>query len=135
MFDQVVAAATDPDGTTRAVGRAIELARVSGGTVHVVAAVRRRRHLSVAEDRRAADTGLDSDAALLRRLEAMAARDSVAIRLHPLRSEPAEAITAVAEQERADLIVVGSKAERRARHLSDVSKAVMDRAACAVMVV
>jgi nucleotide-binding universal stress UspA family protein len=135
VFDQVVVGATDEDGATRAVTRAIEVARLSGGTVHVVAGLRRRRHLAVTEDRRRAERGLDPDEAVLRRLEAMAARQSVPIRIHPLRSEPAEAITAVAAEQGADLIVVGTGPERRSRHLSDVSKAVMDRADCAVMLV
>ncbi len=135
MFDQVVVGATDPEGAARAVTRAVDLARASGGTVHIVAALRRQRHLPVVEDRRGVDRGLDPDEVLLRRLGEMAAREQVPVRLHPLRSEPAEAITTVAAQEHADLIVIGSKAERRSRHLSDVSKAVMDRADCAVMVV
>jgi nucleotide-binding universal stress UspA family protein len=135
MFDHVVVGATDPEGAARAVTRAVDLARASGGTVHIVAALRRQRHLPVVEDRRGVDRGLDPDEVLLSQLGEMAAGQSVPVRLHPLRSEPAEAITAVAEQEHADLIVIGSKAERRSRHLSDVSKAVMDRAGCAVMVV
>jgi nucleotide-binding universal stress UspA family protein len=45
-----------------------------------------------------------------------------------------DAITRVAHEEEADLIVVGSKAARSAREPSSVPKAVMDRAARAVLV-
>jgi nucleotide-binding universal stress UspA family protein len=135
VFDKVVVGATDSKGATRAVTRALEVTRVSGGTLHVVVAVRRRRHVAVFEDRRAVDSGLDPDDALLRQFREMAARESVKLQLHPLRSEPAQAITAVAAEQAADLIVVGSGAEGRTRHLSGVPKAVMDRADCAVLVV
>ena len=65
----------------------------------------------------------------------VAARESVRVQLHPLQSEPAQAITAVAAEEGADLIVVGSRAGNGNRRLTDVPKAVMDCAECAVLVV
>ena len=65
----------------------------------------------------------------------MALSESVPVETHPVSSDPAEAITRVATEENADLIVVGSKAARGARQLSDVPKAVMDRADCAILVV
>jgi nucleotide-binding universal stress UspA family protein len=135
MFDRVVVGAADAEGVTRAVTRAIEVTRVSGGTVHVVVAHRRRRHLAVAEDRRAGDPGLDPDQALLRQFEEMAARQSVRIQLHPLESEPAQAITAVAAAQAADLVVVGSKTAHGHRQLNAVPQAVMDSVPCAVLVV
>ena len=135
MFDTVVVGATDSEGATRAVRRAIEVTRVAGGTLHVVMAVRRRRHVGLAEDRRAGTGGLDRDEALLGVFSQMAARESVRVQLHPLQSEPAEAITAVAAEQGADLIVLGSKADYGIRQLSSVPKAVMDRADCAVLVV
>lgn len=135
MFDRVVVGATDAEGVTRAFTRALEVTRASGGTVHVVVAQRRRRHLPVIEDRRAADHGLDPDRALLRQLEEMAARESVRIQLHPLQSEPAQAITAVAAEQVADLVVVGSETSHGHRQLSAVPQAVMDSVPCAVLVV
>jgi nucleotide-binding universal stress UspA family protein len=68
-------------------------------------------------------------------LRAMARAARVKVAVHPVASDPADAITQVAADERADLIVVGSKASRGTRQLSSVPKAVMDRASCAVMVV
>ena len=51
------------------------------------------------------------------------------------RGEPVEAITRVAAEEAADLIVVGSQADHGSRRLSSVPQAVMDRVECAVLVV
>jgi len=135
MFDRVVVGATDAQSATRAVTRAIELTRVSGGTLHVVLPARRRRPMAVGEERRSSDVRVDAEEALLRRIREMAARESVPLQLYPLQSDPAGAITAVALEQCADLIVVGAGPERRSRQLSDVPKAVMDRADCAVMVV
>jgi nucleotide-binding universal stress UspA family protein len=136
MFDTVVVGATDSEGATRAVRRAIELTRVSGGTLHVVLASRRRRRVPVTHDRRVHDGGLDPDVTLLDQFGRMAAQASVRVQLHPLDTAPAEAITTVASEEGADLIVVGSKHERGGtRQLSPVPRAVMDAAPCAVMVV
>ena len=64
----------------------------------------------------------------------MAALEAVRVETHPVASDPADAITRVATEEDADLIVVGSKAAHGTRQLSSVPKAVMDRAACAVLV-
>ncbi len=54
---------------------------------------------------------------------------------HPVLDDPARAITRVASEEGADLVVVGSGSDHGARALSAVPKAVMDHAACAVLVV
>ncbi len=51
------------------------------------------------------------------------------------RADPVEAITRVATQEGADLIVVGSQEADGSRHLSSVPQWVMDRVECAVLVV
>ena len=68
-------------------------------------------------------------------LREMAALEYVRVETHPVASDPADAITRVANEEDADLIVVGSRAAHGIRQLSSVPKAVLDRAACAVLVV
>jgi nucleotide-binding universal stress UspA family protein len=140
VFENVVVGATDSAGATRAVRRAIEVARASGGTLHIVAAlgtppagewdVRRD-----ARGRQGARGGAGQVSAMLDRLRAMATEAHVQVATHPVSAEPAEAITRVALQEDADLIVVGAKNDRGTRQLSSVPKAVMDKAACAVLVV
>jgi nucleotide-binding universal stress UspA family protein len=137
MFENVVVGATDSDGATRAVRRAIEVTQASGGTLHIVSALGSSRSAQPLQPAELRDTGAGASETdiLLGQLRAMADRAQVKVATHPVLAEPAEAITRVAAQEHADLIVVGSKADHGTRHLSSVPKAVMDRAACAVMVV
>jgi nucleotide-binding universal stress UspA family protein len=136
VFENVVVGATDSRGSARAMRRAVEVARVSGGTLHVVTAYRHKRWR-----RPSARVGMgsptswsDSAEAFLDEFRMMAARESVRVEIHPVASDPVEAITRVATEEDADLIVVGSNGAG-ARHLSSVPKGVMDTAECAVLVV
>jgi nucleotide-binding universal stress UspA family protein len=141
MFENVVVGATDSAGATRAVRRAIEVARASGGTLHIVLAhgsraggeSDARRDVPARWGTRTRAAGRVD--AKLGQLRAMATGAQVRVATHPVSAKPAEAITQVALQEHADLIVVGTKNDRGARQLSSVPKAVMDKAACAVLVV
>jgi len=69
-------------------------------------------------------------------LRQMAELEFVRVETHPVAADPADAITRVATEEDADLIVVGSKSsDHGTRHLPSVPEAVMDKAACAALVV
>jgi nucleotide-binding universal stress UspA family protein len=118
MFDNVVVGAADSDAGARAVRRGAELAGASGGTVHIVTAFRGK-----------------PVEALLAKLRLMASEAPVRVRTHPVQSDPVEAITRVATEEGADLIVVGSRSNHGSRRLSGVPQGVMDRVECAVLVV
>lgn len=118
MFENVVVGAADSEGGTRAVRRAVEVARSSGGTVHIVTAFRRE---PVEE--------------LLARLRHLASGTPVRVRTHPVRSDPVEAITRVAAEQEADLVVVGARGDEHSRRLSSVPQGVMDKVECAVLVV
>jgi nucleotide-binding universal stress UspA family protein len=118
MFDNVVVGAADSDAGARAVRRGAELAGASGGTVHIVTAFRGK-----------------PVEALLAKLRLMASDAPVRVRTHPVQSDPVEAITRVATEEGADLIVVGSRSNHGSRRLSGVPQGVMDRVECAVLVV
>jgi nucleotide-binding universal stress UspA family protein len=118
MFENVVVGAADTKSGARAVTRAVEVARTSGGTVHIVTAFRGEP----VEDE------LDG----FRRLAAGA---TVRVRTHPVCADPVEAITKVASDERADLIVLGTRGDPGARRLSSVPQGVMDSVECAVLVV
>jgi nucleotide-binding universal stress UspA family protein len=135
MFENVVVGATDSEGAARAVRSALEVARLSGGTLHLVMATRRSRLVTVALDRRTQDAGLDPTESLVAEFERMASRQSVRVQTHPLFSDPVDGITKVAAAEDADLIVVGSASAHGGRRLSAIPKAVMDIADCAVLVV
>lgn len=118
MFENVVVGAPDSERGARVVRRAVELARTSGGTVHVVTAYRQEP----------VDELMDG----FRRL---ADRTPVRVETHPVRSDPVEAITRVAAEQEADLVVVGAHTGERSRRLSSVPQGVMDRVQCAVLVV
>jgi nucleotide-binding universal stress UspA family protein len=118
MFDNVVVGASRSGAGARAVRRAAELAGASGGTVHIVTAFEE-----------------EPEEALVAQLRSLASEVQVRVRSHPLRSDPVEAITRVAAQEQADLIVVGSQDAGGSRRLSSVPQGVMDRVECAVLVV
>ena len=68
-------------------------------------------------------------------LREMAELEVVPVETHPVATDPADAITRVATDEEADLIVAGSESDDGTRHLSKVPMAVRDKTACAVLVV
>jgi nucleotide-binding universal stress UspA family protein len=70
-----------------------------------------------------------------RRRVSLASETPARIGTHPVRSDPVEAITRVASEEAADLIVVGSQAGHGSRRLSSVPQAVMNRVGCPALVV
>ena len=111
MFDNVVVGATDDEGGARAMRRAVEVAQVSGGTLHIVTAVRHERgsRTILPDDLRLAGTGSDAAESMLNGFRRIAGEVSVRVRTHPVRSDPVDAITRVAAEEHADLIVVGSQ--------------------------
>jgi nucleotide-binding universal stress UspA family protein len=118
VFDSVVVGASASGAGARAVCRAAELAGASGGTVHIVTAF--------------GDEPVD---ALLAEFRTLASERASRVRTHPVRSDPVEAITRVAAEEGADLIVMGSQEDGGSRRLSSVPQGVMDRVECAVLVV
>jgi nucleotide-binding universal stress UspA family protein len=118
MFDNVVVGAADFESGARAVRRGAELAGASGGTVHIVTAFRGK-----------------PVEALLAEFRLLASETPVRVQTHPVQSDPIEAITRVATEEGADLIVVGSRGNHGSRRLSGVPQGVMDRVECAVLVV
>jgi nucleotide-binding universal stress UspA family protein len=117
MFDNVVVGAADSESGARAVRRAVEVARSSGGTVHIVTAFRE-----------------EPVEQLLARFRLPASGTPVRVLAHPVRSDPVEAISRVVKEQEADLVVVGARGER-SRRLSGVPQGVMDKVECAVLVV
>src|ERR1700722_16410668 len=100
MFDNVVVGASASGSGARAVRCAAELAGASGGTVHIVAAFRG-----------------EPGEGVVTQLSQVASESAVRVRTHPVQSDPIDAITRVATEEAADLIVVGSHQAGGSRHL------------------
>jgi nucleotide-binding universal stress UspA family protein len=137
MFENVVVGATDSESAAQAFRQAMDVASASGGTLHIVTAFKAHRPPppELPEEFRYSFGPIDPADMLLNQLKQEAVQASVRVTTHPVLSDPVDAITRVAEQEHADLIVVGSKCSHGSRHLSPVPKAVMDRASCAVLIV
>ena len=112
------------------------MTKASGGVLHVVCACRKEEPAPyLPEEFRYTDVGAGGTDWFLAQVCSNARAEGITVTTHPVLADPAEAITRVAAAEQADLIVVGSGAAHGTRHLSSVPKAVMDRAACAVLVV
>ncbi len=142
VFENVAVGATDSDGATRAVRRAIEVTRASGGTLHIVAVLgTRATEVDAAREMQSRRRsgfrarGVHPVDALPRQLRDMASEAHVRVATHPVSADPADAITQVALLEDADLIVVGTRSEGGSRQLSTVPEAMLDKAGCAVLVV
>ena len=122
MFEHVVVGANDTAGAARAVRRALDLVRASGGTLHVVAAVRPKEEPppDLPEEFRYTDAGAGPADWVLSQLRATAEQAQVRVTTHPVLADPAEAITKVAAEEQADLIVVGCGHHGDDRQLSGV---------------
>ncbi len=137
MFEHVVVGATDSEGGTRAVRRALDLVRASGGTLHVVTALAPKEGPApyLPEEFRYTDAGASQADWVLSQVKAQAGEVQVRVTTHPVLADPAQAITKVAAEQQADLIVVGCGHHGEDRQLSGLDQAVMDQADCAVLVV
>ena len=137
MYNTIVVGVDDSPTAQQAFGRAIEFAKMSGGTLHIVTAYKPKPTAGsdVPDEFRytMASTG-DADV-LLRRLSEQATGDGVANEVHAATADPADALLAVADRENADLIVVGNKGMKGARRvLGSVPNSVAHKANCSVLI-
>jgi nucleotide-binding universal stress UspA family protein len=137
MFNTIVVG-TDGSATADiAVARAAELARLTGGSVHVVSAYTP----SAARVGEAASGEYDVcpdykvDAVLAGTLDRLRA-EGVEVTAHGPKGDPGDAIVEVAVREGAELIVLGSRGMQGARRiLGSVPNKVSHHAPCDVLIV
>jgi nucleotide-binding universal stress UspA family protein len=136
VFEHVVVGVTDSDRTEPVLERAMAIVRASGGTLHLVTGFKAHRPSAprMPEEFRYSLAAVDPVDYRLNQLAARARQADIAVRTHAVLSGPVDALTTVARDEAADLIVVGAAA-RRPGYLADVPRAVTAAAACAVLVV
>ncbi len=144
LFERIVVGTDGSDSAKEAVRQAASIADLTGASLHVVSAyepVSNRRVASESEGapadiqhefgpREDVNFALDGAAAI--------ARDKgVEVKPHARDGDPADAILAVAEEEEADLIVVGNKGMTGARRflLGSVPNKVSHHADCSVVIV
>ncbi len=137
MFNTVVVGADDSSTARQAVIVAADIAKLTGGTLHIVTAYTPHsvRVQDLPEEFRHTQTVHPADV-LLQELALIAKERGLESQIHPASGRPAEVIIRVAEDEGADLIVVGNKGMAGARRvLGSVPNSVAHGAPCSVLVV
>ena len=144
MFTRIVVGTDGSETAAEAVRQAIDLAKLSGAQLGIVSAyapVSGRRIKGEQLDAPAdvqyeigprEDVNLVLDAAA-----AEARKEGIEVKTHPVEADPADAILNVAEETKADLIVVGNKGMTGARRylLGSVPNNVSHHAPCSVIIV
>jgi nucleotide-binding universal stress UspA family protein len=144
MFTRIVVGTDGSDTAGQAVDQAVDLARIAGAALEIVSAFQpvSRRRVHGEEEGAPADIaheiGPREDVNLV--LDAAAAKARAAgveVQTHPVQGDPADAILTVAEETKADLIVVGNKGMTGARRylLGSVPNNISHHAPCSVMIV
>jgi len=144
VFTRIVVGTDGSDTAAEAVRQALDLAKLSGAQLSIVSAYEPLPKRRVEEEKQAApadvqyEIGPREDVNLV--LDAAAAdarKEGIEAQTHPVQGEPAEAILNVAEETKADLIVVGNKGMTGARRflLGSVPNNVSHHAPCSVIIV
>ena len=144
MFKSIVVGTDGSDTATQAVRQAVDLARSVGATLELVSAYEPVPAQRLREERREAPEDLqwaispreDVDATL-EAAAALAREASVDVNVYPRQGDPADAILDVAEEQEADLVVVGNKGMTGAKRflLGSVPDKVSHHAPCSVLIV
>jgi len=144
VFKRIVVGTDGSETAAEAVRQALELARLTGATLSLVSAYQPAPGRRVQAEQAGApadvqyEIGPREDVNLV--LDAAAAdarQQGVEVQTHPVEADPADAILNVAEETKADLIVVGNKGMTGARRylLGSVPNNVSHHASCSVMIV
>ncbi|HET9592285.1 MAG TPA: universal stress protein, partial [Solirubrobacterales bacterium] len=116
MFKRIVVGTDGSETAAEAVRQASELARMTGATLSLVSAYQPASGRRVQAEQAGApadvqyEIGPREDVNLV--LDAAAAdakKSGIEVQTHPVEADPADAILNVAEETKADLIVVGNK--------------------------
>lgn len=144
MFKRIVVGTDGSETAEQAVTQAIELAKLTGATLSIASAYQPAsgRRVKAEQEGAPADVqyeiGPREDVNIV--LDAAAARaknEGLEVQTHPVEGDPADAILNVAEETKADLIVVGNKGMTGARRylLGSVPNNVSHHAPCSVIIV
>jgi nucleotide-binding universal stress UspA family protein len=144
VFKRIVVGTDGSETAAQAVSQAVELAKLTGATLSLVSAYRpasgRRAQAQQAEAPADVQYELGPREDVNFILDAAAAdakQEGVEVQTHPVEADPPDAILNVAEETKADLIVVGNKGMTGARRylLGSVPNNVAHHAPCSVMIV
>jgi nucleotide-binding universal stress UspA family protein len=144
MFDRIVVGTDGSDTATEAVRTAVELAKLANAKLEIVSA-----YQPVSQSRlREEGEGISGDVShsinpredvqfVLDRAAGEAKKAKVEVVTHPREGDPADAILDVAEENNADLVLVGNKGMTGARRflLGSVPNKISHHAPCDVWIV
>ncbi len=144
MFKSVVVGTDGSDTATQAVHQAVDLAKAVGAALELVSAYEPVPAQRLQQERRDAPEDLqwaispreDVDATL--EAAATIAREAgVSVNIYARQGDPADAILDIAEEQEADLIVVGNKGMTGAKRflLGSVPNKVSHHAPCSVLII
>lgn len=144
MFSSIVVGTDGSDTATRAVSKAVELAKALDASLSIVSAYEPVSGQRLAKERRDAPEDLqwainpreDVDA-VLEAAAGIAREAGVEVSVQPRQGDPADAVLDVAEEVDADLIVVGNKGMTGAKRflLGSVPNKVSHHAPCSVLII
>jgi nucleotide-binding universal stress UspA family protein len=137
MFHTVIVGADDSSTALQAVMVAAEIAEIHGGTLHIVTAYDPKsvQVQELPEELRYTTVGNPADR-LLESLSRIVKQRGLAPVVHAATGSPDDAIVRIAEQEHADLVVVGNKGMRGVRRvLGSIPNSVAHSAPCSVLIV
>jgi nucleotide-binding universal stress UspA family protein len=125
MFERIVVGVAKTESAKRAVDVAVDLAERYGAELHLV----------MVFDRAGGPGGRNPRDDAEGQLAAIQARSRVAAHIHVLPGDPADVLVMVADEVKADLIVVGNKGMQGARRiLGSVPNSVAHGACCSVLI-
>ena len=144
MFGSIVVGTDGSDTAQEAVRQARDLAKSVGAAVHLVSAYEPVPQRRLREEREQVPDDVewmvnphqDVSETLKEGAESIA-QSGVSVETHPRAGDPADAILDVAEEQGADLIVVGNKGMTGAKRflLGSVPNKVSHHAPCSVMII
>jgi nucleotide-binding universal stress UspA family protein len=144
VFKRIVVGTDGSETAAEAVGQALELAKMTGATLSLVSAYQPASGSRVQAEQAGAPADVQYEIGpredvnlILDGAAADAKQQGVEVQTHPVEADPADAILNVAEETKADLIVVGNKGMTGARRylLGSVPNNVSHHASCSVMIV
>jgi nucleotide-binding universal stress UspA family protein len=144
MFKSIVVGTDGSETATQAVRQAADLARAVGAKIQLVSAYEPVSEQRLKQERRQAPEDLqwaisprEDVEATLESAATVAREDGVEVEVFPRQGDPADAILDVAEEQHADLIIVGNKGMTGAKRflLGSVPNKVSHHAPCSVLII
>jgi nucleotide-binding universal stress UspA family protein len=144
VFTRIVVGTDGSETAGEAVRQALDLAKLAGATLSIVSAYAPVSDRKVKDQQRDAPSDVQYELnpredvnLVLDTAAAEARKEGIEVQTHAVEGDPAEGILSIAEETKADLIVVGNKGMTGARRfiLGSVPNNISHHAPCSVMVV